>query len=105
MEAIKVTFYMNLSKEKRKGDTYFETVQLLIDYIRIITKIHRGTFDLFHMDGYGSDGLDKIELAFREFSDLKSFMDEKHVKRIENISLTSDDILCKHHKLNTEAPE
>lgn len=105
MEAIKVTFYMNLAREKRKGDTYFETVQLLIEYVRIITKIHRGTFDLFHMDGYGSDGLDKIELAFKDFGDLRSFMDEKHVKRIENISLTRDDILCKHCKLSSEVPE
>lgn len=98
MEAIKVTFYMNLAKEKRKGENYFETVQLLIEYVRIITRIHRGTFDLFHMDGYGSDGLDKIELAFKDFGDLRSFMDEKHVKRLENVSLTRDELLTRYRK-------
>lgn len=99
MKSCGIVFYIDLHelKEKKYKDN-FESVTLLIEYVRIITRIHCGTFDLFHMDGYGLNGVDKISIDFDSFESFREFMEEKWVSKIDSISLTEKDLILNYKK-------
>ena len=89
MKAIEVVFYTDLHEIKeQKSEEYYESVVALIDYIRLMVKIHRGQFDLFHMDGYGPNGVDKITINFKSFEDFRDFMVEKYIDKLDNIAVS-----------------
>ena len=94
-----LSFFIDLNDIKEsKDEKYWETVNLLIEYVRIVTAIHRGTFDMFHMDGYGVNGLDKIEVGFRKFEDFTDFMEEKWIRKLDNIVITKDELVKRYRK-------
>lgn len=105
MEGVNIKFYIDLNKLKRsKDEGYYESVNLLIEYVRIVTAIHRGTFDMFHMDGYGPDGIEKIEVAFKSFESFTEFMSEKWIPKLNSIAITSNELLTYYRK-KEEVPE
>ena len=86
MKAITLVFYTDLHEIKEcKTKDYFESVVTFIDYIRLIVKINRGQFDLFHVDGYGPNGIDKITINFNSFEDFSNFMTEKYIDKLNSI--------------------
>ena len=91
MKAINVKFFVDVHEANKLCGTG-KQLKLLIEYVRVVTALHDGTFDLFHMGGYGDHGLDKIELEFREFEDFCEFMQEVHVKDFTEFALTEREL-------------
>ena len=99
MKSVGIVFYMDIHdlKERRFKDNV-ESVVLLIDYIRIITRIHCGQFDMSHMDGYGPNGLDRISIDFKDFESFREFMEEKWISKIDALSIPERDLILHYKK-------
>ena len=97
MKAIKVEFYVDV-RECNKLCGTGKQLKLMIEYLRVVTALYDGTFDLFHMGGYGDYGLDRIKLEFREFEDYIACMQEVHVKDFAEFALSESE-LRKNYKV------